>query len=129
MDTSLESAVVAGDRALLQRMLGNLVDNTTRYNLKDGWMRIATGASNGHAFLRVSNSGRTIPDHAVSLLFEPFRRLDGDRLSDRGGAGLGLSIVRAIAIAHGGEASAAPLDEGGMSVLVTLPSPGPRQSG
>jgi signal transduction histidine kinase len=127
IDTSLEPAVVAGDRALLQRLLGNLVDNATRYNLEHGWIRIATGASDGHAFLRVSNSGRKIPDHAMSLLFEPFRRLDGDRLADRGGAGLGLSIVRAIAVAHGGQASATPLDEGGLSVLVTLPSGGSTQ--
>jgi signal transduction histidine kinase len=127
IDTSLQPAVVAGDRALLQRMLGNLVDNATRYNLEDGWIRIATGASNGQAFLRVSNCGRQIPDHAVSLLFEPFRRLDGDRLSDRGGAGLGLSIVRAIATAHGGQASATPLEEGGLMVTVTIPANGSAQ--
>jgi signal transduction histidine kinase len=127
MDTSLQPAVVAGDRALLQRMLGNLVDNATRYNLQDGWIRIATGASNGQAFLRVSNGGRKIPDHAVSLLFEPFRRLDGDRLSDRGGAGLGLSIVRAIATAHSGQASATPLEEGGLMVTVTIPANGSAQ--
>jgi signal transduction histidine kinase len=127
IDTSLEPALVAGDRALLQRMLGNLIDNATRYNLEDGWMRIATGASNGQAFLRVSNCGRKIPDHAVSLLFEPFRRLDGDRLSDRGGAGLGLSIVRAIATAHGGQASATPLEEGGLMVTVTIPANGSAQ--
>jgi len=124
IETSLEPAVVSGDRALLARMLGNLVDNATRYNVDDGWIRMATGSSNGHAFVRVSNSGRMIPDHAVSMLFEPFRRLDGERLSDRGGAGLGLSIVRAIANAHGGEASATPLAEGGLTVLVTLPSTG-----
>jgi signal transduction histidine kinase len=129
LDTSLQPAVVAGDRALLQRMVANLVDNARRYNLDDGWIRMATGVSNGHAFVRVSNSGRKIPDHAVSLLFEPFRRLDGDRLSDRGGAGLGLSIVRAIASAHGGQASATPLDEGGLSVLVTLPSTGSAHAG
>jgi signal transduction histidine kinase len=110
-------------------MVANLVDNARRYNLDDGWILMATGVSNGHAFVRVSNSGRKIPDHAVSLLFEPFRRLDGDRLSDRGGAGLGLSIVRAIASAHGGQASATPLDEGGLSVLVTLPSTGSAHAG
>jgi signal transduction histidine kinase len=110
-------------------MLGNLVDNATRYNLEDGWIQIATGTSNGHAFLRVSNGGRKIPEQAVTLLFEPFRRLDGDRLSDRGGAGLGLSIVRAIATAHGGQASATPLDEGGLTVLVTLPTAGTPTTG
>jgi signal transduction histidine kinase len=128
IDGSLQPAVVAGDRALLQRMVGNLVDNATRYNLQDGWIRIATGTSNGHAFLRVSNCGRKIPDHALNLLFEPFRRLDGDRLADRGGAGLGLSIVRAIATAHGGQASATPLKEGGLMVTVTLPANGSPQA-
>jgi signal transduction histidine kinase len=124
LDASLEPAVVAGDRALLQRMLGNLVDNATRYNVDDGWIRVVTGTTDGHAFVRVSNSGRLIPDHAVAMLFEPFRRLDGDRVTDRGGAGLGLSIVRAIATAHGGQASASPLQDGGLTVLVTLPSTG-----
>jgi signal transduction histidine kinase len=122
IETALDRAVVSGDRALLQRMIGNLVDNATRYNLRDGWVRMATGSSNGHVFVSVSNSGRKIPEQSASLLFEPFRRLDGDRLSDRGGAGLGLSIVRAIATAHGGQASATPLAEGGLEVLVTLPS-------
>ena len=122
IDTSLSPAPVAGDRALLQRMIANLVDNATRYNLQDGWVRMATGVAGGHAFVRVSNSGRKIPEDAVTLLFEPFRRLDGDRLADRGGAGLGLSIVRAIATAHGGQASATPLAEGGLEVTVMLPS-------
>jgi signal transduction histidine kinase len=121
VDASLQPAVVAGDRALLQRMIGNLVDNATRYNVQDGWVRMGTGVSDGRVFVRVANSGRQIPAHLVSLLFEPFRRLDGDRMADRGGAGLGLSIVRAIATAHGGQACATPLAEGGLEVMITLP--------
>jgi signal transduction histidine kinase len=122
IDSSLEPAMVIGDRALLQRMVGNLVDNARRYNLRDGWIKIATGTSDGHAFVRVSNGGRKISEDAVATLFEPFRRLDGDRLSDGSGAGLGLSIVRAIATAHGGAAAARPLSEGGLEVSVTLPT-------
>ena len=122
IDSSLEPATVAGDRALLQRMVGNLIDNATRYNVRDGWIKVATGVDDGHTFVRVSNSGRVIPDHAVTMLFEPFRRLDGDRLSNGSGAGLGLSIVRAIASAHGGQATARPLREGGLEVSVTLPT-------
>ena len=121
-EESLDSAVVPGDRALLRRMIGNLVDNATRYNVRDGWIKVATGLNVGHAFVRVSNSGRIIPDHAVETLFQPFRRLDGDRLSNGSGAGLGLSIVRAIATAHGGTAEAKPLEEGGLEVSVILPA-------
>ena len=122
IEESLDSAVVPGDRALLRRMIGNLVDNATRYNVGDGWIKVATGLDDGHAFVRVSNSGRIIPDHAVETLFQPFRRLDGDRLSNGSGAGLGLSIVRAIATAHGGTAEAKPLREGGLEVSVILPT-------
>ncbi|HET9848505.1 MAG TPA: ATP-binding protein [Candidatus Dormibacteraeota bacterium] len=122
IEESLDSAVVPGDRALLRRMIGNLVDNATRYNIRDGWIKVATGLDDGQAFVRVSNSGRIIPDHAVETLFQPFRRLDGDRLSNGSGAGLGLSIVRAIATAHGGTAEAKPLEEGGLEVSIILPT-------
>jgi signal transduction histidine kinase len=119
---SLHAAPVHGDPALLKRMAGNLMDNATRYNIPDGWIKVATGTEGGHAFLKVSNSGRKISYQAAMLLFEPFRRLDGDRLADDGGAGLGLSIVRAIAMAHGGRATASPLPDGGLEVSITLPA-------
>jgi signal transduction histidine kinase len=121
-EASLDWAVVAGDRALLRRMIGNLIDNATRYNLPHGWIKVATGTDCGQAFVRVSNSGRRISDQAVTTLFQPFHRLDGDRLSNGSGAGLGLSIVRAIATAHGGAAGARPLAEGGLEVSITLPA-------
>jgi signal transduction histidine kinase len=119
--TTLEPAAISGDPALLQRMVANLVDNATRYNVPDGWITITTGTSDGNSFLRVSNRGRQIPEAAIPTLFEPFRRLDQDRGVDSGGAGLGLSIVRAIALAHGGRAEAKPLPEGGLEVSITLP--------
>ena len=122
IESRLEPAVVSGDRALLQRMIGNLVDNATRYNIRNGWITVATGVEDGHAFVSVSNSGREIPAEAIPTLFEPFRRLDGDRLSDRGGAGLGLSIVRAIATAHSGQVRAKPFDEGGLQISITVPA-------
>jgi signal transduction histidine kinase len=120
--TTLESAPVSGDRALLQRMVGNLIDNAVRYNVPGGWISVSTGAEDGHAFVSVLNSGEKIPVQAAATLFTPFHRLDGDRRADRGGAGLGLSIVRAIATAHRGQATARPLPEGGLEVRVTLPA-------
>jgi len=62
-------------------------------------------------------------DHnAVEGFFEPFRRGGADRTGGADGAGLGLSIVRAVARAHGGDATAAPLPEGGLRVEVRLPA-------
>jgi signal transduction histidine kinase len=69
----------------------------------------------------VSNTGAVISAHEVPLLFEPFRRLH-DRVGSAGGSGLGLSIVRAVARAHGGDTNAFPRPGGGLAVRVTLPA-------
>ena len=68
------------------------------------------------------NSGPTVPAGEVEELFQPFRRGGTARTGSRG-AGLGLSIVRAVAAAHGGAVSAAPRSEGGLEVTVRLPAP------
>jgi signal transduction histidine kinase len=57
----------------------------------------------------------------VSSLFEPFRRLTGDRIDHSGGSGLGLAIVRSIATAHHGTVQARPRPEGGLIVQISLP--------
>jgi signal transduction histidine kinase len=71
--------------------------------------------------LEVTNTGPPVPPYEVPLLFEPFRRLGPDRGVTGKGAGLGLSIVRAIARAHDGEVTAVPREAGGLTVAVTLP--------
>jgi signal transduction histidine kinase len=63
-----------------------------------------------------------VPSYEVPSIFEPFHRLDGNRLATATGAGLGLSIVRAVAGADNGEVRAEPRDEGGLIVTVTLPA-------
>jgi signal transduction histidine kinase len=70
--------------------------------------------------LEVMNSGPVIPRYEVPGLFEPFRRYGTERLVSPG-AGLGLSIVRAVARAHGGDVRADARDDGGLTVTVTLP--------
>jgi signal transduction histidine kinase len=62
-----------------------------------------------------------VPRYEIPSLFEPFRRLGAERLSTAPGAGLGLSIVRAVARVHDGEVHAEPRDGGGLVVTVTLP--------
>lgn len=113
----LQQAPSRGDRALLERLAANLVDNAIRHNTPGGWVCVET-ATDGHtAMLRVSNSGPSVPPELVEQLFVPFRRLDAERT----GHGLGLSIVAAIVAAHGGSRFARALPGGGLEVTVVLP--------
>ncbi|SDD49650.1 sensor histidine kinase [Glycomyces harbinensis] len=116
-------AATLGETVLLERLVQNLVENAIRYNLpEDGWVRVATRTEGDRAVLEVENSGPLVPSFEVAGLFEPFRRLGTERLATASkGAGLGLSIVRAIARAHGGEATAKARGEGGLLVTVSLP--------
>ena len=115
-------APVEGDPVLLERMVANLVENAARHNRPDGWLEVATGTAAGWAFVRVANGGHEIPTDQVESLFEPFRRLGGRVSSPTRGVGLGLSIVRSVAMAHGGVAQARALDGGGLEVAVWLPA-------
>jgi signal transduction histidine kinase len=117
--TSAE-AWTSGDALLLERMVHNLVENAVRYNAPDGWVRVVSRTDGDRVEVSVSNTGPAIPSYEVPTLFEPFRRL-ADRVPSTRGAGLGLSIVRSVARAHGGEASAAARAGGGLVVTVSLP--------
>jgi signal transduction histidine kinase len=121
----LGGAPVTGDRALLERLVANLVENGVRHNVAGGWLEVDTGLAGGRAVARVANGGRPIPPEQVAGLFEPFRRLGGDRTGSDRGAGLGLSIVRSVAAAHGGTASASALPGGGLEVTVEVPAARP----
>lgn len=128
--TDLAAAPVSGDPVLLERLAQNLVDNAIRYNVgENGWIAIRSVGTEGKGRLVVENSGPAVPAFEVEGLFEPFRRLaTGDRIAESDqapnsrGAGLGLSIVRSVAHAHGGDVRAAARPEGGLIVTVTLPN-------
>jgi signal transduction histidine kinase len=117
VEHSLEPAAVVGDQALLERLVGNLLDNAISHNASDEpWISIFTGEQDGVPTLRIANGGRVVAPQDVETLFEPFRRGVGERLgSDAGGLGLGLSIVRAVTIAHAGELEASALPAGGLA--------------
>jgi signal transduction histidine kinase len=116
-------APVTGNPILLERLVQNLVENGVRYNVPDGgWVQVTTGTwPDGRAALEVINTGPVVPRYEVPALFEPFRRLRDERVAGPVGAGLGLSIVRAITQAHGGSVYAQPREGGGLKVTVTLP--------
>jgi signal transduction histidine kinase len=117
-------APTTGDALLLERLVHNLVENAVRHNVpgpEGGWVRVTCRARpDGRAELRVVNTGPPVPPYEIPSLFEPFRRLGTDRLVMAKGAGLGLSIVRAIARAHGGDVTASPRDGGGLTVTAVL---------
>lgn len=115
-------AVVQGNGVLLERIALNLVQNAVRYNVKDeGWVEVTTEAQHGQAVLVVSNTGPVVPAYEIDTLFEPFRRLRTERTGSDKGVGLGLSIARSVARAHGGRIIAEPREGGGLVMRVTLP--------
>ncbi|MFE8989666.1 sensor histidine kinase [Streptomyces collinus] len=115
-------AVVQGNGVLLERIALNLVQNAVRYNVaEDGWVEVTTDVQHGQAVLVVANTGPVVPAYEIDNLFEPFRRLRTERTGSDKGVGLGLSIVRSVARAHGGHIYAQPREGGGLVMRVTLP--------
>ncbi|SNT51990.1 Signal transduction histidine kinase [Actinomadura meyerae] len=122
VESRLDPALVRGDPVLLERCAVNLLENAVKYNVPDGRVWVRTGARDGGAFLQVVNTGPPVPAYEVAAIFEPFRRLRADRTGSRDGAGLGLSIVRAVVRAHGGAVEAEARPDGGLAVTVRLPA-------
>ncbi|WP_406422449.1 ATP-binding protein [Streptomyces sp. NBC_00873] len=115
-------AVVQGNGVLLERIALNLVQNAVRYNVREeGWVEVTTELQPGQALLVVSNTGPVVPAYEIDNLFEPFRRLRTERTGSDKGVGLGLSIARSVARAHGGRIIAEPREGGGLVMRVTLP--------
>jgi signal transduction histidine kinase len=120
--STLRPAVVQGSGVLLERIALNLVQNAVRYNAPDGWIEVTTGTEAAHVLLVVSNTGPVVPAYEIDNLFEPFRRLRSERTGSDKGVGLGLSIARSVARAHGGTISAVPREGGGLVMRVAIPA-------
>ena len=120
VETEIEPAVTLGDPRLLERLIGNLVENAIRHNVPNGWLRITTGQTAERVWLHVANGGALIASADVDALFEPFRRGGRVRTATRG-AGLGLAIVRLIVDAHHGKLQAAAPPFGGLAIRIELP--------
>jgi signal transduction histidine kinase len=116
VETDLHSAPLTGDPALIERLVANLVENGVRHNVMGGRVRITTRPG----FVSVENTGPMIRPEDVRRLAEPFERLQRD--SSGPGAGLGLSIVRAVADAHGARLHLEPRAGGGLVAEATFAS-------
>ena len=117
LTAELQPTTVFGEEPLLDRLVTNLVSNAIKYNEPGGMVTVQVAAA---GTLSVTNTGPVIPFERVAGLFEPFRRLTGERLDHGGGVGLGLTIARSIVAAHGGTIDARPRSGGGLVVTVQL---------
>jgi signal transduction histidine kinase len=124
LDATLGAAPVSGDVRLAERLITNLIDNAVRHNNAGGQIEITTTSRAGSSTLSVSNSGQIIPPDETDRLLQPFQRLASDRNSNDDGLGLGLSIVHAIAAAHGATLTARAQPHGGLHMEVSFPTPG-----
>jgi signal transduction histidine kinase len=120
--TGRGGAWVAGSPALLSRLVQNVIDNAVCHNTPGGWVAITAAASGGTARLVIENGGHVLDPEQVAELCQPFRRLEADRIGTDQGSGLGLSIVAAIAEAHGGTLDLTARPGGGLRVCVSLPA-------
>jgi len=101
--------------------VGNLVENAVKHNVPEGWFTVKTWTAGDRAMLKVASSGAPVPAEDLERLFERFYRADKSRSRKTGGFGLGLSIVKAVATAHGGSVQLAAVPGGGLDVTVALP--------
>ena len=112
---------IIGSDTLIYRMLFNLTENAVRYNRPNESVRACVSERNGQIFIRVRDNGNGIPEQYRESIFQPFFRVDKSRSRKYGGVGLGLALVREIALLHGGRVLAEESTENGTVMLVILP--------
>jgi len=117
----LGPAPTSGDPVLLERCVVNLVENAVKHNVPGGTITVRTDTADGWACVSIANTGPPLTPAQAEAAFEPFTRLT--RAHTPGGAGLGLSIVRAVTAAHHGRLHADPRPDGGLTVTIELPPP------
>jgi PAS domain S-box-containing protein len=111
-----------GDAARLQQILGNLLSNAIKFTPEGGTVRVSLRRSGSAIELTVADNGQGIPGRYLPIIFEPFRQADQLTTRQHGGLGLGLSIVRHLVEAHGGQVQADSAGEGrGSTFTVQLP--------
>jgi signal transduction histidine kinase len=124
LDRDLTDAGVIGSETLLRHLVENVIENAILHNERGGWIRVETRPERETARLVVESGGSLLDPSEVRELAQPFRQLGEERTDSQNGAGLGLSIVSAIAEAHGGGLELSARSEGGLRVEIALPLAG-----
>jgi heavy metal sensor kinase len=120
---SRQPVTVEGDHARLKQVVVNLLDNAIKYTPAKGTIRLCVNNVNGHAILEVSDNGIGISTENLPHVFSRFYRVDRTSSDDSAGAGLGLSIVKAICTAHGADVDVESAPGKGSRFRVKLPLP------
>ena len=116
-----EELGMVGSDALIYRLVFNLVENGIKYNRPGGAVRVTLQQEKQTAVLRIADTGPGIPADCRESIFQPFFRVDKSRSREMGGVGLGLALVREIAVLHGGSVTVESSSENGTTFVVTLP--------
>ena len=116
-----EEVSMVGSDALIYRLLFNLIENAIKYNKTGGTVFVSVKQADENVILEVADTGSGIPKDCMEHIFEPFFRVDKSRSRQMGGVGLGLALVREIALLHGGSVRAEARAEGGTVFRVVLP--------
>ncbi|WP_168442279.1 ATP-binding protein [Pontiella desulfatans] len=114
-----EGIIVSADPALLNQTIRNMISNAAKYATGNGRVVFGLKQDAGSALFTLANTAPPIPDEDQPLLFDRFHRVDKARTTT--GSGLGLSLAREIARAHGGDLVLAPYNDGMVSFTLTLP--------
>ena len=123
-DIALEvegDGAMIGSDALIYRLLFNLTENAVKYNRHGGSVRVTVSQESEKLLIRVSDTGRGIPEEFQRSIFQPFFRVDKSRSREYGGAGLGLSLVWEIANLHGGSVRVEKSSDRGTTISAELP--------
>lgn len=123
-DIALEvegDGAMIGSDALIYRLLFNLTENAVKYNRHGGSVRVTVAQESEKLLIRVSDTGRGIPEEFQRSIFQPFFRVDKSRSREYGGAGLGLSLVWEIANLHGGSVRVEKSSDRGTTISAELP--------
>ncbi len=124
LDISSEIApeiYIEADVDLLRQILVNLISNAIKYNIENGWVRVIVTQSADKVYVHVRNASNGIPMEAREKLFERFYRVDSAHNRKVDGAGLGLSLAREIAGAHGGEINLTCSEQHEVEVVLSMP--------
>ena len=121
LSQSGEGLWITGSDVLVYRAIFNLVENGVKYNRADGSVCVAASRRGQEAVIEVKDTGYGIPEDFRESVFQPFFRVDKSRSREKGGVGLGLSLVWEIARLHGGDVRVRESGENGTAIELTLP--------
>ena len=108
--TAEGDGIMTGSDALIYRLIFNLTENAVKYNRPGGSVRVCVTQETEKLLIRVSDTGCGIPEKYQQSIFQPFFRVDKSRSREMGGVGLGLALVREIAVLHGGSVTVDGID-------------------